>query len=296
MRKHIPSGVWELFIPGIDAGDALQVRGEVPRRACRREVRSVRLRRRGAAAHGQHRHRPRHAISGTTPTGSPAGRSTTRSTRRCRSTKSTWAAGGAIRAIPSGWLNYRELAPQLVEYCQEMGYTHVELLPVSEHPVHRQLGLSDGRLLRRHQPLRHAARFHVLRRLLPPARHRRDSSTGCRPTSRKDDHGLRRFDGTALLRARRPAQGRASRLGHDDLQLRPQRGPQLPALQRPVLARQVPHRRPARRCGGLDAVPRLQPQGRRVGSQLLRRPREPRSDSTSSRSSTSKCTCSIPAC
>ncbi|MDH3719604.1 MAG: 1,4-alpha-glucan branching enzyme, partial [Planctomycetota bacterium] len=33
-----------------------------------------------------------------------------------------------------GWLSYRELAHRLVEYCREMGYTHIELLPVSEHP------------------------------------------------------------------------------------------------------------------------------------------------------------------
>ncbi len=32
------------------------------------------------------------------------------------------------------WLNYRELAHRLVAYCQEMGYTHLELMPVSEHP------------------------------------------------------------------------------------------------------------------------------------------------------------------
>ncbi len=32
------------------------------------------------------------------------------------------------------WLNYRELAHQLVEYCNKMGYTHLELMPVSEHP------------------------------------------------------------------------------------------------------------------------------------------------------------------
>lgn len=30
--------------------------------------------------------------------------------------------------------NYRELAPMLADYLQEMGYTHVELLPVMEHP------------------------------------------------------------------------------------------------------------------------------------------------------------------
>ncbi len=32
------------------------------------------------------------------------------------------------------WLTYRELAEQLVPYVKEMGYTHVELLPVAEHP------------------------------------------------------------------------------------------------------------------------------------------------------------------
>lgn len=30
--------------------------------------------------------------------------------------------------------NYRELAPMLCDYCDEMGYTHVELMPVMEHP------------------------------------------------------------------------------------------------------------------------------------------------------------------
>jgi 1,4-alpha-glucan branching enzyme len=32
------------------------------------------------------------------------------------------------------WLSYRELAPQLTEYVRQMGFTHVEFLPVSEHP------------------------------------------------------------------------------------------------------------------------------------------------------------------
>jgi 1,4-alpha-glucan branching enzyme len=31
-------------------------------------------------------------------------------------------------------LNYRELAPQLAEYALKMGYTHIELMPVMEHP------------------------------------------------------------------------------------------------------------------------------------------------------------------
>lgn len=32
------------------------------------------------------------------------------------------------------WLTYRELAPQLAKYLQEMGYTHVEFMPLMEHP------------------------------------------------------------------------------------------------------------------------------------------------------------------
>jgi 1,4-alpha-glucan branching enzyme len=32
------------------------------------------------------------------------------------------------------WLSYRELAPRLADYVHEMGFTHVELLPVCEHP------------------------------------------------------------------------------------------------------------------------------------------------------------------
>ena len=31
-------------------------------------------------------------------------------------------------------LNYRELAHQLVDYCRRLSFTHVELLPISEHP------------------------------------------------------------------------------------------------------------------------------------------------------------------
>ena len=33
-----------------------------------------------------------------------------------------------------GWLNYRDLAKRLADYCHRMNFTHVELMPVSEHP------------------------------------------------------------------------------------------------------------------------------------------------------------------
>jgi 1,4-alpha-glucan branching enzyme len=38
------------------------------------------------------------------------------------------------------YLTYREIAVQLVEYIQKMGYTHVEFLPVMEHPFYGSWG------------------------------------------------------------------------------------------------------------------------------------------------------------
>ncbi|MGH9463264.1 MAG: 1,4-alpha-glucan branching protein GlgB [Vicinamibacteria bacterium] len=37
-------------------------------------------------------------------------------------------------------LSYRELAPRLAEYVHEMGFTHVELLPITEHPFYGSWG------------------------------------------------------------------------------------------------------------------------------------------------------------
>lgn len=39
-----------------------------------------------------------------------------------------------------GYLNYRDLAPEVVDYVKEMGYTHVELMPVMEHPLDASWG------------------------------------------------------------------------------------------------------------------------------------------------------------
>jgi 1,4-alpha-glucan branching enzyme len=38
------------------------------------------------------------------------------------------------------WLTYRELAAELVAYVKQMGYTHVELLPIMEHPFDASWG------------------------------------------------------------------------------------------------------------------------------------------------------------
>ncbi|NUQ75669.1 MAG: 1,4-alpha-glucan branching protein GlgB [Polyangiaceae bacterium] len=47
----------------------------------------------------------------------------------------SWARGEENR-----FLTYREIAPKLAEYAQRLGFTHVELLPVSEHPFYGSWG------------------------------------------------------------------------------------------------------------------------------------------------------------
>ncbi len=48
--------------------------------------------------------------------------------------------GSWQRDDAGGFLNYREIAHRLVEYVQWMGYTHIELLPISEHPLDASWG------------------------------------------------------------------------------------------------------------------------------------------------------------
>jgi 1,4-alpha-glucan branching enzyme len=50
---------------------------------------------------------------------------------------------GSWRRVPeegNRYLSYRELAPQLVEHVQKTGFTHVEFLPVMEHPFYGSWG------------------------------------------------------------------------------------------------------------------------------------------------------------
>ena len=48
--------------------------------------------------------------------------------------------GSWRRDVRGNFLNYRELAVQLVEYVKNLGFTHVELLPITEHPLDASWG------------------------------------------------------------------------------------------------------------------------------------------------------------
>lgn len=102
--------------------------------------------------------------------------------------------------------NYRELAIDLAKYCKEMGFTHVELLPIMEHPLDESWGYQVTGF------------FSVTSRYGTPADfqffvdHLHLEGVGVLldwvpahfPT---DDYSLNRFDGTALYEHEDPRKG-----------------------------------------------------------------------------------------
>src|SRR5215470_8419870 len=105
------------------------------------------------------------------------------------------------------WLSYRDLAEQLPAYARDMGYTHVEFLPVSEHPFDGSWGYQPTGLFAPTSRFGTPADFSAL----IDACHREglgvilDWVPGHFPD---DPHGLSRFDGTALYEHENPQQGR----------------------------------------------------------------------------------------
>ncbi len=120
--------------------------------------------------------------------------------------------GSWRRHLDGTFLTYDELADQLIPYVVDMGYTHIELLPISEHPLDEFLGLPADRPLRSDAPLRRAGRFRPLRRPRACGRSRRHPrlGAGAFPHRRARSGALRRH---RSVRARRSAQGASIRTG-----------------------------------------------------------------------------------
>jgi 1,4-alpha-glucan branching enzyme len=116
--------------------------------------------------------------------------------------------GSWRRKVEQGnrWLNWDELADELVSYAAWMGFTHLELLPVTEHPFdgswgYQTLGLyaptarfGSPEGFARFVARAHAAGLGVLLDWVPAHF----------PT---DEHGLARFDGTPLYEYADPREG-----------------------------------------------------------------------------------------
>jgi 1,4-alpha-glucan branching enzyme len=204
MRKHIPSGVWELFVPGLAAGTLYKY----------------------------HVRQGEHVVEKSDPYGFAAELPPCTASKVADLTDYEWNDDAWIKRRaaadplsepmsvyevhlgswrrpsddPERWLTYRELAVELVQYCVEMGYTHVEMLPVSEHPftgswgyqtvgyfaVTSRFGTPQDFMYLVDQF--HQAGIGVLLDWVPAHFPR-------------DGHGLMRFDGTPLYEHADPRQG-----------------------------------------------------------------------------------------
>jgi 1,4-alpha-glucan branching enzyme len=104
------------------------------------------------------------------------------------------------------FLTYREIAPRLAEHVQRLGFTHVELLPVMEHPFYGSWGYQVSGYyaptsrygtpddFRFFVDTMHAANIGVILDWVPAH-------------FPKDDFALRRFDGSALYEHEDPRLG-----------------------------------------------------------------------------------------
>ena len=168
---------------------------------------------------------------------------------------------------PERFLTYRELAEKLVAHVEKLGATHIELLPVAEHPLDISWGYQ---VLGYFAP---TARYGTPEEFMEFVDKMHQHGIGVLmdwvPAHfPRDNHGLSYFDGTFLYEHEDVRMREHKDWGHAHLQLRAKRGAELPHLQRSLLVRQVPPGRPARGRGRLDALPRLLAAARRVGPQL----------------------------
>ncbi len=204
MRLRHGIGVWELFIPGLTEGTAYKYEilgpgGELlPQKAdpfafqaeMRPNTASI------VARLDHHRWRD----------GAWMAARAARNDRSAPMSIYEVHLGSWRRGEGNRWLTYRELAEQLVPYAVDMGFTHLEVLPVHEHPFDGSWG---------YQPLGLFA---------PTSRHGTPADfqafvDACHEAGLgliidwvpghfpNDAHGLYRFDGTHLYEHADPRQG-----------------------------------------------------------------------------------------
>jgi 1,4-alpha-glucan branching enzyme len=204
MRRRVDTGIWEVFVPDIDAGrvykyeivgaDGKRVPLKADPFAFRAELRP--------ATGSITDHPPAHDW------GDAAHRRFWRGADARRQPVSIYEvhAGSWQRHGDGGFLTWDELADRLIPYVIDMGFTHIEFLPITEHPYDPSWGYQTTGL---YAPTARFGEPEGFSRFVDGA-HRAglgvilDWVPAHFPT---DAHGLARFDGTALYEHADPRKG-----------------------------------------------------------------------------------------
>jgi len=202
MRLRRECGVWELFLPGVAAGEAYKFElltrdGQLLPQKADPYARASELRPATASVVA-----PLPAVVPPSPARQAA--------NALDAPVSIYEVHlGSWRRKPeegNRWLTWDELADELVPYAVDMGFTHLELMPVSEHPFdgswgYQTLGLYSPTArfggpegLTRFIERAHAAGLGVIVDWVPAH-------------FPSDSHGLAQFDGTALFEYADPREG-----------------------------------------------------------------------------------------
>ncbi len=204
MRLRRGAGIWEIFIPGL--GEGVRYKYEV------KDAKGIRLPLKMDPFSFETEMRPKTA-------------SIVRRVDRYTWDDAEWMAGRlerngleapvSIYEVHLGswrrgednrFLSYGELAEQLIPYVKDMGFTHIQLLPISEHPLDASWGYQTLGLFAPTSRFGSPVEF----KLFVEACHQAEIGVlvdwvpAHFPT---DEHGLAHFDGTALYEHQDPRQG-----------------------------------------------------------------------------------------
>jgi 1,4-alpha-glucan branching enzyme len=203
MRKH-DAGIWELFIPGVDAGTIYKY--EIYSRVNK----SLFLK---SDPYGrQFELRPKTASIVAAKSDYPWGDKDWLEKRAAKDwlhePMSVYEMHlGAWRRGPEGeFLDYKEAARQLVDYVKDMGFNYIELMPITEHPFDGSWGYQTTGYFAPTSRYGTPDEF----RYFVDYCHQHDIGIlldWVPAHFPKDAHGLARFDGTALYEHEDPRKG-----------------------------------------------------------------------------------------
>lgn len=200
MRQRRENGIWELFIPGLREGqlykyEVIDCRGNISLRA---DPYAFEAQMRPETA----------SLVNHLPEKVPfsAERKKANALNQPVSVYEVHLGSWRRHTENNFWLSYGELAEQLVSYAKWMGFTHIELMPINEHPFDGSWGYQP---LGMYAPTRRYGTPEEFKAFVDAAHNAGlnvilDWVPGHFPS---DSHGLAQFDGTALYEYADPREG-----------------------------------------------------------------------------------------